>query len=140
MLTRRAAERLTELETFAANAKHQRAWRPRTDRPFVGGEYCLGREGMGRVQKLGASAWFTQLERCAGSPGAGIDEDHELPSLQVQRVLDLQLILDQYLDIRETRIVESLRQHGAERIVTAARIADRQHQQGCDSRGQSRTI
>lgn len=139
MLTRRGTERLAEFETFSANAKHQRAWRPRTDHTFVGGKYCLGRKGMCRVQKLRASGRRTQLEGCGGRSGTRVDENDEFPLLQVQRVLDLQLILDQYLDAGQTRIVESLRKHGTECIITAARIAHRQHEQRRNRRGQSRT-
>ena len=63
----------------------------------------------------------------------GIDEDHAFAPGEVERVLDLQLEVDQHLDARHVRRFESCRQQRTHGIVAPARVAHGKHQRGRDA-------
>src|SRR5512139_342918 len=79
------------------------------------------------VQEVGGSRGAPQLERPRRAR-AGIHEHHSLSPFEIERVLDLQLELGDHFDARKRRRLEPRGELGPERVVTAARIADGEHQ------------
>jgi hypothetical protein len=94
---------------------------------------------MGRVQEVRRRIYGSPLERCRHLK-TRINEDHQLPILEIQRMLYLQLKVRQDLNTVESRGFDSLGEERPEGIVPAAWITDRQHQYRRNRRVQSLTI
>lgn len=75
---------------------------------------------------------------CLLEANGRVDEKHRRRPTQIQRMLDLQLILGKQLQAWWQRLFDARRQLRAERVVATGIIADREHDQPID-RAQSRT-
>ena len=92
---------------------------------------------MAQQRRSGIRRDRTQFERLPKTDGR-IDEQHRRCVAQIQRVLDLQLILGQQFHPGRRHLFDARPQLRAECIITTGIIADREHHQRGDS-AQSRT-
>jgi hypothetical protein len=80
----------------------------------------MGAEGTGVAGGLNAR----DFERRTGV-GAGVDEEHALSALEVERMFDLELVVVEHLDARVVAqpLAQRLREARTQRVVTAAGVA-----------------
>ena len=126
-------ERFAEAEALAAHRQHEGGRRAADDL----GEHVEHRLGRKRMRGRGAGGGGVEIakaeRRAAGA--RSVDEQREVEALQIERVLDLQLIVFDGFHVGQPHRLDAAQQQRPERVVAARLVAPAQH----DDAGQLRT-